>query len=69
MNEENIILRGAAVESSLIGSTLLAIFVIHFTNMSNRFNGIASGSGTLYILKAFWSEPMFLLYYGMVLYL
>ncbi|MCQ6531098.1 hypothetical protein [Bacillus mycoides] len=69
MNEESIVLNGTAVESSLIVSTLHLFFVIHFTNRSNRFNCIDSGSGPPYILKAFWSEPMFLIYYGMGLYL
>ncbi|WP_193671960.1 hypothetical protein [Bacillus cereus] len=48
MNEENIVLNGTAVESSLIVSTLHLFFVIHFTNRSNRsnrFNCIDLGSG------------------------
>ncbi|MDM5239238.1 hypothetical protein QUF83_24745 [Bacillus cereus] len=55
MNEENIILRGATVESSLIVSTLHLFFVIHFTNRSNRSNwsnGIDSGSGPLLYIES-----------------
>ncbi|WP_170958530.1 hypothetical protein [Bacillus cereus] len=52
MNEENIILRGATVESSLIVSTLHLFFVIHFTNRSNRSNGIDLGSGPLLYIES-----------------
>ncbi|MCU4760308.1 hypothetical protein OCA26_30155 [Bacillus cereus] len=38
MNEENIVLCGAAVEPSLIGPTLLSSSAIHFINRPNRSN-------------------------------
>ncbi|MGH0945083.1 hypothetical protein ACQVTS_28770 [Bacillus mycoides] len=56
MNEENIILRGATVKSSLIGSIPPTYSPIHFTNRSNRSNrsnGIDSGSGPLLHIENF----------------
>ncbi|MEK4578551.1 MULTISPECIES: hypothetical protein [Bacillus] len=50
MNEENIILRGATVKSSLIGSISPTYSPIHFTN---RSNGIDSGSGPLLHIENF----------------